>query len=37
MGIAFDFGDKPEKMQSGTRIIFGKLDFITDRFGDLRL
>ena len=37
MGIVFDFGDEPEKMQMGTRIIFGKLDFIADRFGDQRL
>jgi hypothetical protein len=36
MGIIFDFGDEPEKMQPGTRIIFNKLDFIADRFGDLR-
>jgi hypothetical protein len=37
ISIVFDFGNKPEKMQPGTRIVFGKLDFITDRFGDLRL
>ena len=37
MGIIFDFGDEPEKMQPGARIIFGKLDFIADRFRDLRL
>jgi hypothetical protein len=37
MGIVFDFSDEPEKIWPGTRIIFGKLDFITDRFGDLRL
>jgi hypothetical protein len=30
IGIVFDFGDKPKKMQPGTRIIFGKLDFIAD-------
>jgi hypothetical protein len=37
MRIVFDFGDELEKMQSGTRIVFGKLDFIAYRFGDLRL
>jgi hypothetical protein len=37
MGIVFDFGDKLEKMQSGMRSVFGKLDFIVDRFGDLCL
>jgi hypothetical protein len=37
MGIVFDFGDEPEKMQLGTRIVFGKLDFISNRFRDLRL
>jgi hypothetical protein len=37
MRIVFDFGDEPEKMQPGMRIVFGKLDFIVDRFGDLRL
>jgi hypothetical protein len=37
MGIVFDFGDEPEKIRLGTRIVFGKLDFIADRFGDLRL
>ena len=36
-GIIFNFGDELEKMQPGTRIVFGKLDFITDRFGDLCL
>jgi len=37
MGIIFDFGDEPEKMQPDMRIVFGKLDFIANRFGDLRL
>jgi hypothetical protein len=37
MGIIFDFSDELEKMQLGTKIIFGKLDFITDRFRDLHL
>jgi hypothetical protein len=39
MGIIFNFGklDKPEKMQLGEKITFGKLDFIADWFGDLRL
>jgi hypothetical protein len=37
MGIIFDFINEPKKMQPGTRIIFGKLDFIADRFRDLRL
>ena len=37
MGIVFDFGDELEKMQPGTRIIFGKLDFIADQFRDLCL
>jgi hypothetical protein len=37
MGIVFNFGNEPEKMQSGEKITFGKLDFIADRFGDLRL
>jgi hypothetical protein len=37
MGIVFDFGDEPDKMQSGMRIVFVKLDFIVDRFGDLHL
>ena len=37
MGIIFDFGDEPERMRPGTRIVFGKLDFIADRFGDLCL
>ena len=37
MGIVFDFSNEPEKMEPGTRIVFGKLDFIVDRFGDLRL
>jgi hypothetical protein len=36
-GIVFDFGDELEKMQLGTWIVFGKLDFIVDRFGDLCL
>jgi hypothetical protein len=37
MGIVFDFDDEPRKMKPGTRIVFSKLDFIVDRFGDLRL
>jgi hypothetical protein len=37
MGIVFDFGDEPKKMQLGTRIVFGNLDFIANRFGDLCL
>jgi hypothetical protein len=37
MGIVFDFGVEPEKMQLGTKIVFSKLDFIADQFGDLRL
>ena len=37
MGIIFDFGDELEKMQLGTRIVFSKLDFITNWFGDLHL
>jgi hypothetical protein len=37
MGIVFDFGDKLAKMKPGMRIVLGKLDFVTDRFGDLRL
>ena len=37
MGIVFDSSDEPEKMQPGTRIVFSQLDFIADRFGDLRL
>ena len=37
MGIVFDLGDEPKKMQPGTRFVFGKLDFIADLFGDLRL
>ena len=37
MGIVFNFGDEPEKMQPDMRIVFGKLDFIANRFGDLRL
>ena len=37
MGIVFNFSDELEKMQLGTRIAFGKLDFITERFRDLRL
>jgi hypothetical protein len=37
MGIVFNFDDELEKMQPSTRIIFGKLDFIADRFKDLRL
>ena len=36
MGIIIDFGDEPEKMQPGTRIVFSKLDFIVDQFEDLR-
>jgi hypothetical protein len=26
MGIIFDFGDEPKKMQPDTRIVFSKLD-----------
>jgi hypothetical protein len=37
MEIIFNFGDEPTKMQPSTRIIFGKLDFITNRFRDLQL
>ena len=37
MGIVFDFSNEPEKMEPGMRIVFGKLDFIADRFRDLRL
>jgi hypothetical protein len=37
MGIIFDFSDELERMWPGTRIIFGKLNFIVDRFGDLHL
>ena len=37
MGIIFDFDDEPRKMQPGRRIVFSKLDFIVDLFGDLRL
>jgi len=37
MGIIFDFCDEPENMQPGTRIVFGKIDFIADWFGDLRV
>ena len=37
MGIVFDFSDELEKVQPGTRIVFGRLDFIANRFGDLRL
>ena len=37
MGIIFNFSDELEMMQSSTRIVFSKLDFITDRLGDLRL
>ena len=37
MGITFDFGDEPERMWPGMGIVFGKLDFIANRFGDLCL
>ena len=37
MGIVFNFGDKPEKMRPGMRIVFDKLDFIVDQFVALRL
>ena len=37
IGIIFDLGDKLEKMQPSTRIVFSKLDFITNWFGDLHL
>ena len=37
MGIVFNFGDEPQKMHLGEKITFGKLDFIADQFGDLRL
>ena len=37
MGIIFNFIYEPEEEQSGKRITFGKLDFIADRFRDLRL
>jgi hypothetical protein len=37
MGIVFKFGDELEEVQLGKRITFGKLDFITNQFGDLHL
>jgi hypothetical protein len=37
LGIVFNFSDEPKKMQPDEKITFGKLDFIADRFGDLRL
>ena len=37
MGVIFNFGDELERVQLGKKIIFGKLDFITDQFGDLCL
>jgi hypothetical protein len=37
MEIVFNFGDEPTKMHPSTRIVFGKLDFITNRFRDLHL
>jgi hypothetical protein len=37
MGIIFDFGDELERMRPGTRITFGKFDFIANWFGDLCL
>jgi hypothetical protein len=36
MGIILNFGDELEKMRLG-KITFGKLDFITNWFRDLRL
>jgi hypothetical protein len=37
MGIILNFGDELEKMRPGKKITFGKLDFMTDWFRDLRL
>jgi hypothetical protein len=37
MGIIFNFDDEPEKMQLGEKITFGRLDFITNQFGDQHL
>ena len=37
MGNVFNFSDELEEEQPGKRITFGKLDFITDQFGDLCL
>jgi hypothetical protein len=37
MGIVFNFGDHGDKMQPSEKITFGKLNFITDRLGNLRL
>jgi hypothetical protein len=37
MGIIFNFGDESEKMQPGKKILFGKLNFIADQLGNLRL
>jgi len=36
MRIIFNLGDEPEE-EPGKKITFGKLDFITDQFGDLCL
>jgi hypothetical protein len=33
----FNLSDDTEKMQPGEKISFGKLDFITDQLGNLRL
>jgi len=30
VGIIFDFGDEPERVWPGMRIIFERLDFIAD-------
>jgi hypothetical protein len=37
MGIIINIDDAAERMQSGEKITFGSLDFITDQFGDLHL
>lgn len=37
MGIIFKFGDHGDKMQPSEKITIGKLNFITDRLGNLRL
>ena len=37
MGIIINIDGGAEKMQSGSKITFGSLNFILDRFGDLHL